>query len=312
MKTRARFCAVVLLLLVVCPDRALAFGLEGHRLICEIAFQRLSPAAKTFVNEVRALRTEIRDPFDGCQNCPEVHPSDARQMSFSEGCTWADEARRDTFKGTYEYHFINVPKAAAGFDLGRDCGVFDCVLVGIQRYARYLALDPSDSSREKERRVLALRFLGHFVGDLHQPLHTGFVEDLGGNLIAVRFTENGQTETSNLHAVWDSVVLRKAGLSPGSAQTLNSEITPADAAAFSTLDITGWATEAHGLARQLGYTKPDGNAVEANDLLDEDYFDPAGDAIRLQIKKAAVRLAALIEAAAAGTLPAQLLRVTTP
>lgn len=291
---------------------AVAFGRDGHLVICELAFLRLSPEARALVNQIRALRTEIRDPFDGCQNCAQPHPSDARQMSFSEGCVWADEARTDTFKGTYEYHFINVPKAAADFDLARDCGNLDCVLVGIQRYARYVAIDPSESSREKERRVLALRFLGHFVGDLHQPLHTGFSEDLGGNLITVRFDDNGQTESRNLHAVWDGVVLKKAGIGLGSVSSLNAEITDADAAAFSTLDVTAWATEAHALARQLAYMKPGGVAVEQNDFLDDDYFDLAGEAIRLQVKKAAVRLAAIIEAAAGGTLPAQLLKVTPP
>jgi hypothetical protein len=141
-------CAAAALL----PTSAFAWGNEGHRIVCEIALQRLSPAARTFVDNVRALHTEIKDGFDDCQanSCSPKHPSDARDMSFLEGCIWADESRRDTCKDTYEYHFINMPKAAAGFDLLRDCGMFDCVLVGIQRFSQYLALQPSSSSREKD------------------------------------------------------------------------------------------------------------------------------------------------------------------
>jgi hypothetical protein len=129
--------------------------------------------------------------------------------------------------------------------------MFDCFLVGIQRFSQYLALQPSSSSREKERRVLALRFLGHFVGDLHQPLHTGFTEDLGGNRIDVHFVDaNGHQQTDNLHAVWDGQVLRRAGLiTMADADTLNAEITTTQASQWAMLSIADWAAEAHDLAR---------------------------------------------------------------
>ena len=118
--------------------RSYRWANEGHLIVCEIALRRLSPSARAFVDNVRALNTEIKDGFDDCQSnsCSPPHPSDARDLSFLDGCIWADESRRDTFKGTYEYHFINVPRAATGFDLVRDCGMFDCVLVGIQRFSQ--------------------------------------------------------------------------------------------------------------------------------------------------------------------------------
>jgi nuclease S1 len=118
---------------------AAAWGNEGHRLVCEIARQRLSPAGQTFLDAVRALEADIDDPFEDCQSCSPNHPSDGRTMSFLEGCIWPDESRRDTFKDTYECHFINTPQATPGFDLARDCGNLDCALVGIQRFAQYLA-----------------------------------------------------------------------------------------------------------------------------------------------------------------------------
>jgi hypothetical protein len=72
-------------------------------------------------------------------------------MSFQEACIWPDESRRDTFKGTYEYHYINVPKAFTTLDLVRDCAALDCAVIGIQRFARYVALTPGTSPREHER-----------------------------------------------------------------------------------------------------------------------------------------------------------------
>ena len=289
---------------------AFAWGNEGHRLVCEIALQRLSPAGHTFLEAVRALEADIKDPFQDCQSCSPGHPSDGRTMSFLQGCIWPDESRRDTFKDTYEYHFINTPQATPGFDLARDCGNLDCALAGIQRFAQYLAKEPGDSSRERERRALALRFLGHFVGDLHQPLHVGHIEDLGGNLITVKFTENGHTRTDKLHAVWDSAVLRRAGLMTiADADALNAEITATEATQWATFTIADWATDLEALARQHAYTKPDGTAVQDNDVLNDAYFAAAIDVVKIQLKKAGVRPAMLIEAAAAGTLPAHLMNL---
>ena len=57
----------------------------------------------------------MRDPFDNCPACAN-NELDGRFMTFQAGCLWADESRRDTFKGTYEYHFINVPEAATSLD----------------------------------------------------------------------------------------------------------------------------------------------------------------------------------------------------
>jgi S1/P1 Nuclease len=136
-------------------------------------------------------------------------------------------------------------------------------------------------------------------------------EDLVGNRINVKFTQNGQTPTDNLHAVWDGVIMRRGGITTlADADALYAEITATEAAQFATLAIVDWATEAHVIARTLAYTKPDGTAVAENDFLDDAYFVPAIDAVKLQLKKAGVRLATLIEAAAGGTMPEHLLAVT--
>lgn len=293
------------------PLPAAAWGNEGHTLVCQIALDRLTPAGLAFLNNVRALDTDIEDPFEDCQTCSPNHPSDGRPTSFLQGCIWPDESRRDTFKDTYEYHYINTPMAAGNFDLLRDCGTFDCAVIAIQRFTQYLAKEPSTSSRERERRALSLRFLSHFVGDLHQPLHVGHIEDLGGNKIKVKFTENGQTRNDNLHAVWDSAVLRRAGLTTiQDAHDLNAEITATEAAQWATFTIADWATESEALARQKAYVKPDGTEVQDDDFLDDAYFAPAIETVKLRIKQAGVRLAMLIEAAAAGTMPEHLLKVT--
>jgi hypothetical protein len=296
---------LVFVLLALAPFRATAWGNEGHTIICDIAFARLSPAGKGLFDEARSFASEIEDPFADCQACQPNHPLDSRSMSFRSSCIWPDEARRDTFKGTYEYHFINVPKGSP-FDFARDCRAFDCALVAIQRYARYLA-EPAGGSREKERKALALRFLGHFVGDMHQPLHVGHVEDLGGNRIAVKWfglTAGGM----NLHKVWDSAILRKAEITTmADAEQLNGEITPAELAEWQTFDIVAWARESDELANQIAYVKLDGSEVVDGDDLRTDYFERAKPVAIKRLKQAGVRLAHLINAAADGSLPRDLI-----
>jgi S1/P1 Nuclease len=242
------------------------------------------------------------------------HDDDGRSMTFQAGCIWADESRRDTFKGTYEYHYINVPQGSTTLDLTRDCAALDCAVVGIQRFARYVALTPSpSSSREKERRVLGLRFLGHFVGDLHQPLHVGFAGNLGGNLIDVQWDTGPTNVPRKLHMVWDSSILQRAGVtSQADGTALNAEITPAELTAWQNFDIASWAEESFALALSHAYRQPNGDAVADGSVLGDDYFNAARPVVIERLKRAGVRLAHLINAAAASTLPVNMLQLTAP
>jgi hypothetical protein len=83
------------------PAPTLAFSFPQGRLVPpprlrQIALNRLTPAGQQFLNDVRALESEIEDPFEDCQSYSPNHPSDGRSMSFLEGCIWPDESRRDT------------------------------------------------------------------------------------------------------------------------------------------------------------------------------------------------------------------------
>jgi len=308
---RIPVCLWLLMGMLLSAHDAFGWGNEGHRIVCQIALDRLTPAGRALVRAIEADLASVQDPFDDCPGCQAAHPDDGRSMTFQVGCTWADESRRDTFKDTAEYHFINVPRMFTTFDLARDCAALDCVVVGIQRNARYITLAPVNST-QRERRVLALRFLGHFVGDLHQPLHVGFAEDLGGNSIDVRWQTGSGTLDRSLHSVWDTEILRRAGLTNqmDDGPALNSEITKAELTQWQTFDIAAWAGESFGLAQATAYVKPGGTRVMENDLLSDEYFKAAAPVVREQLKKAGVRLAHLINAAANRTLPANMLRLT--
>lgn len=303
---------------MLAPGAALAWSNDQHLIVCRIAFERLTSEGKAFVASVRAMDAEIEAPFPcpaatpapGDAACPSCKTSlCAKYGSFETSCQWPDWSRQDTFKGTYENHYVNVPKAETEFSINRDCGAMDCAVVAIQRFAQYLA-QPAESSRPKERKALALRFVGHFVGDLHQPLHVGFVEDLGGNRITVKMpTPTGGTTTANLHSVWDGKILERGGLDEIEDGTaLNAEITPAEAASWENFDIKAWAAESYELARSKAYSHADGTPVANGETLSAAYLDAAFPVAKERLKKAGVRLAFLINAAAAGTLPANMIK----
>lgn len=262
-----------LALSLVAPNGTLAWAPSGHTIICEIARQQLTAAGKNLVKKVRAHAT------DG-------YPT------FAESCVWPDGAKRTTHKGTYEYHFVNAPRGEAKIVVERDCAAYDCVLFAIHRYAAYLRQDPS-GKREQRRRANALRFLGHFVGDIHQPLHAGYREDYGGNLIKVQWFG----KDARLHRVWDREIAERGGIDGTmAARELAVQIAPRQMAQWQNADVLGWAQESLTLAKNHAYRVP------ADGKLGQAYFDESLPVVRQQLQKAGVRLAFLINSIAQGTL----------
>lgn len=246
--------------------------------VCEIAWQRLTPAAKALILRIRGEA--------------------GMTGTFAGSCAWPDEARRSTHRSTYEYHYINPEPGADSVDLYRDCPAYDCILVALRRYALYVASEPT-GDRERIRRGEALAFLGHFVGDLHQPLHV-FARDRGGNDFAVTWFG----ESTNLHRVWDHLILERAGIAGMPAgQRLARAIDPDLAASWMPIDILGWADESLRLARERAYDVPaDGRLAESD-------YQKILPTVTLRLQQAGVRLAALLDALASGKADAKALRI---
>jgi hypothetical protein len=262
---------------VAWPVTLAAWSGEAHRTICEIAWLRLEPQARQMVRDL--LRDEPRRLFNAV-------------------CTWADEVRDTTHPQTAAYHYVNIPAGTQGFDMARDCGDRErrCIVWAIDQYARILA----DRSRPHSERNEALKFVAHFIGDLHQPLHAGRPEDRGGNDIRVRFFGDAgpRDRPLTLHRVWDAEILERAGHRwRPSAQRLHARITPAEAAAWATLDIVAWTNESFRIADAFVYPElpRDRNILTL-------YHARALDVSELQIQKAGVRLAHVLNRAASGRL----------
>src|SRR5208282_1666128 len=132
------FLAVVLAI----PHALLAWGREGHETIVILAEHYMRPATAARMRELLA---------------PE---------SSEEASVWADEYRRD-HRETGPWHYINIPLADSRIDMARECRNGDCVIAKTEQFLAVLK-DPNADTDAKAR---ALKFVIHFFGDLHQPLH---------------------------------------------------------------------------------------------------------------------------------------------
>jgi len=187
--------------------------------------------------------------------------------------SYADDVR-NTRPETKRWHFVDIPRGKAACAAAPDCApepAGDCVIAAIERAKVVLG----DHGRPKAERAEALKFLVHFVGDLHQPLHAIDDHDLGGNKVRVTFF--GQP--MNLHAVWDSGLIGHAQLTVPAYIALLQGLN---------VDATGttieWAEEAHRLAIAFAYGLPE-------DLnLDEAYYNQNRPVVDRQLARAGARL----------------------
>lgn len=267
--TKAVIGLLALSTLALLPSGAWAWGGEGHRIIALIAADRLTPAARA---EVSALLG-----------------GDAR-ASMEEVSTWADEIRRDRPE-TGPWHYVNIEISANGYDAARDCPAGDCVVAQVQKDEGIIA----DHRLAKPVRAEALRFLIHFVGDLHQPLHCADNHDRGGNEVRVLV---GAEET-NLHAVWDTNVVAALGQNPDQvASGLAAQIGPGDETAWRRGSPADWANECFGIAKRTIYSTLHGEGGTAAPIvLPPDYAARERSVTSVQLEKAGVRLAALLNTA---------------
>ncbi|HEX3754078.1 MAG TPA: S1/P1 nuclease [Rhizomicrobium sp.] len=244
----------------------LAWGPEGHEVIAHIAARELTAHARA---QVAALLG-----------------GGARPMMVADA-NWADEIR-DSRPDTARWHFVNIPLGAPhGYDRARDCASDDCVVDQIERDARIVA----DRKLPRARRAEALKFLIHFVGDVHQPLHTIDNHDNGGNGIAVRIA--GTSGRTNMHRVWDTLLVEREGGDAGMvAAQIEAGIGPRQRAAWQSGTPAGWASESWQLARREIYARVDGGGRTVR--LSRSYLVQEEGPVRVQLAKAGLRLARML------------------
>jgi hypothetical protein len=247
------------------PSAALAWGPMGHEIICEIAWQESS----------QSVRGEITKLLQG-----------DRYRTFPRACYWADRVlRNDSYAWSAPHHYLNVDVASDDIDLARDCPVTGrgCVLRAIDINQAILTDDAEPFARRRE----ALKFLGHFVGDVHQPLHVSHRRDRGGNTIAVTFFG----KSSNLHRVWDSGLISRAERIDAHtlATRIRSHISEANRKAWISDTPRDWGEESYDLARTVAYRSPPEGWIIA-----DAYFEAHYRLVHERLARAGIRLAGIL------------------
>jgi len=171
----------LLLLLTLLAGNCFAWADTGHQAVCAIAYGELSDVARAEVDRLIA--------------------QDAQYESFAESCTWADGPPRQRPPD----HYMNFPRStrAVGSD---ECVMAEtCLFTAIEQDGRTLAAPGSTDGERLE----ALKLLGHWVGDIHQPFHASFGDDLGANAVEAVVESDGELVETNLHGVWDYWIVAK-------------------------------------------------------------------------------------------------------
>ena len=264
--------AASLILTTTVPARVGAWNAQGHRLVALIADERLTPLARR--NVAWLLGPE----------------------SLADVSSWADRYLDGAYQ-TFYWHFLNIPPQATSYDRDRDCPRQPGVAAGARADTwRDCAVDRigynkarlADTALDRADRAIALKFLVHLVGDLHQPFHALGVGH-GGNDIPVHVfgSDTCGNRPCELHGLWDTGLILHRNLDDEHYLAALRDLiarrqwehqqpgTPAE-----------WAMQSHALARAA--------LLPAHGAADEAYYRAHIDIVDQRLALAGVRLAAIL------------------
>jgi hypothetical protein len=265
---------VGLLLLLSTSTACVAWGEAGHATVAEIAGRHLSKKARAHVRKLLG---------------PGAH-------EMAAVASWADDVRDNGRPETYNWHVVEIPPDAAGYDRARDCRNDDCIVEKIKEFARVVA----DRRVARAERSEALKFLIHFVGDLHMPLHAyAPLNHPKGTWVRIGAL------TDKLHLWWDWGWWDRAfedefGTEPlRVAETMAAQITPEEQQAWMAGTPEDWANESFKLASEfvaahglLAAVREDNHSEKTPIVLARSVLDnEIGPVVIQRLKMAGVRLA---------------------
>lgn len=264
----------------------LTWGPHGHSVVAGIAQTYLTAHAQNMTKYLLAA-------VDG---------------DMSKVASWADEVR-NRMPWSAVLHFVDTPDWLCQYEYNRDCLDHDtgeanrCADGAIQNYTARVA----DTKLPLSERTDSLKFLIHFVGDIHQPLHTSFLGDRGGNDIKGHYLG----KKVNLHQMWDTTLI-KTRLEEFDGQDLKwqeflmnklkNEWKPLVPIWMSCPDSsfavcsTKWTVDSLDKACKNGYVDVDGSRMQSGFTVGMPYYAHNMPVIEEQVAKGGVRLAAILNA----------------
>lgn len=292
-KLLRKSCLVAAVIAAFGSAPAAAWGDLGHKVTALVAYRHLTPQARLKLDALLAADGDTLTPPD-----------------FASRATWADKYR-STHRETAAWHFVNIEidapdlqSACFGFpilsasQLASQGPAQDCVIDKIEQFAGEL----QSAATPPAERLLALKFLIHFVGDLHQPLHAADHDDRGGNCIGLSASADrqGTARAPNLHAYWDVAVVDAQGASAVQiADKLDAGISAALLNEWTSGSPRSWAMETFEIARADAYALPSRPtcATQGSVALSQEYEAEARKVAATQLLKAAIRMASILNRA---------------
>jgi hypothetical protein len=257
-----------------------AYWEYGHETVAAIAYRNVTPAVRAEIGRLLKHQALLETP-----TCP--------ARTIEEASVWPDCIKElgPRFSYAYNWHYQNV-NICKDFTLKGNCPDGNCVSAQIDRATKLL----KDRTVPLRERVMALAFLVHFMGDLHQPLHAGDRGDLGGNRARSSYGDFvGQK--LNLHTIWDGYLAERAASTPPSLVRLYS---PEERATVQAGTIEDWSRDSWQVARDVAYASAYGQPCGPADqrgTLDETKIEKLIEPARQQMIKGGLRLARLLNEA---------------
>ncbi len=251
-----KFIAVILL--VTCQfafSNDMVWSKTGHRTTGEIAEQHLSRKARKAIDKL--LSGE----------------------SLATVSTFADEIKADKqFRKFSAWHYLNFPSDKEYIDV--EPSKYGDLIIGIEKCVSII----KDKESSKTDKIFYLKMLVHLVGDLHQPMHVGRLEDKGGNDIQVQWFKEG----SNLHRVWDSNMIDDYGLSYTELTASLPRLTKKQKKSIQQGTIYDWVEESQDVANKIY------SSVATGDKLRYRYSYDWWGTVEVQLQKGGLRLAKIL------------------
>ncbi len=304
-----------------------SWGRIGHEIVGNVAWSLLQQPTQA------AIKMLLNGTYPN-EHCMEFC------SPLANVADWADSARYSQFyhwSGVLHYIDIRDDLVSGGcpaianschFIYERDCVQDVCVAGAVSNYTYQISA--ASASLPFSQRRIALKFLTHFVGDIHQPLHCSRTTDRGGNSIHVTFLNEtmhyggmrgNKHHELNLHAVWDDTIIEKTLIEDykGSRNAFELDVldiiwsasrTPAwkqkwlpCANGSGTSCTSVWAEESFQLALQYSYQNTDGKEVVDGTHLTLAYYQAALPIVQEQLALAGFRLASTLQAVLTGPNP---------
>jgi hypothetical protein len=231
----------ILILLVLIPT-VIAWGPIGHNATARLAYLNMNNNTRDYLNTNFNI-TNI-DHFEYISN-------------------WADRVKDlPNYVWSYNLHFVDInvkPLTRCNFIYEQDCPNDRCVVGAMRNYSNILS---------KNNDIDALKFLVHFIGDSFQPFHVGYSQDRGGNDISVSFNNI----RSNLHAVWDSILIEERVNSVGSYENWIEILNQRQLNTTIADDFSEYANTSVGTICSDGLYIDDNKPIEDDHIISMDYY----------------------------------------